>query len=86
MCRKLVLLAIIVSLLGSVDSASSINWTNDDPANDSWCTSGNWDPACPPGSTDTAVISTPYRGPIIDCDADVCARLMAAKHFNSKAG
>ena len=72
MCgNRLMYLLFVLLLPGWVNSASAIDWTNGDGANDSWCTPGNWDPAGPPGPSDTAVISTPERGPVIDCDVDV---------------
>jgi hypothetical protein len=55
--------------------AANFIWTNDDPADSSWCTADNWDEGDVPGSSDTAIInwSSPERGPIIgsSCNADV---------------
>ncbi|HUW18041.1 MAG TPA: SUMF1/EgtB/PvdO family nonheme iron enzyme [Sedimentisphaerales bacterium] len=56
---------------GLVNAASAATWTNAEPSDDSWCTPGNWEPPGPPGPADTAVISTPARGPVVDCYADV---------------
>jgi len=73
MCTKQILPVIVVSLLALVGSASAaeVDWINGDAANDSWCTPGNWAPAGVPGAGDTAVISTPAQGPVIDCSVDV---------------
>ncbi|MHC4575714.1 MAG: hypothetical protein ACYS76_16605 [Planctomycetota bacterium] len=43
MCRKIVFCVCLLVLAGLVNTASASTWTNDDPANDSWCTPGNWD-------------------------------------------
>ncbi len=71
MFRNVLRAVVLARLLVTINIASAITWTNADPANDSWCTPGNWDPVGLPGPADTAVISTPARGPIVDCAVDV---------------
>ncbi|MHC4659487.1 MAG: lamin tail domain-containing protein, partial [Planctomycetota bacterium] len=71
MCRKTVLLIIVISLTGVVNSVSAIVWTG---AGDgiSWDDANNWDSLIVPGQYDEAFINPPpYRGPIIDCDVHV---------------
>jgi hypothetical protein len=77
MCRKLIRLTFIVLPLLLVNGApaSTIEWTNGDAVNSSWCDADNWEGGDIPGDTDTAVIgpTEPNRGPIIGigCNVDV---------------
>jgi hypothetical protein len=43
MFTKSACLVIVISLFGLANSLSGATWTNDDPADDSWCTPGNGD-------------------------------------------
>jgi hypothetical protein len=75
MSKKLVSvcsLLVVTALTGTV-LADTKNWTNTNPANDSWCEPGNWNPSGVPGPGDFAIIGpdSPSRGPIIDCDVTV---------------
>jgi|GEM_PF-3038694 len=69
MCRKAILLGIVVLLAGvvSVSRADTITWTNLAVGDSSWCTNENWTSDTRPGSSDTAVIvgPSPDRGPIV---------------------
>ncbi|MHC4637362.1 MAG: SUMF1/EgtB/PvdO family nonheme iron enzyme [Planctomycetota bacterium] len=71
MSNKSFVLITVSVLLVSFNSVSAITWTNASPGNDSWCVAGNWDLGRIPNATDTAVISTPYLGPVIDCNVTV---------------
>ncbi len=74
MCRILIHLVSVVSLLFPVGIASAQNvytWTGLGDGN-SWCTPENWDP---PGVSEASdwvyIYSLPYRGPVIDCSVNV---------------
>ncbi len=69
MNRSWMCMMCFILVLASIGGAAT--WTNSEPADDSWCTGGNWDTMAVPGSGETAVISTPARGPIIDCGVSV---------------
>ncbi|MHC4446132.1 MAG: hypothetical protein ACYTA5_26360 [Planctomycetota bacterium] len=85
MCRKLFFLTslvLVLALTGSASASEAYTWDNNDPANDYWCTPGNWDvdgnvPDDPPGIAapcDTVTIPGDLEdGPthMIGCDPNV---------------
>jgi len=77
MCKRVFALVLSIAALVWVGAAlgADITWTDGDGANSSWCTSGNWNPAQVPGTSDTAIIdaTSPDRGPIVGvgCNVDV---------------
>jgi hypothetical protein len=72
MCKKLMFLISFVAVVGLVSSASAIDWTNADPANDLWNTPNNWDGNAVPGGGDLAYMSSPpTQGPVIEADVTV---------------
>ena len=69
--HSLLVFVLVFGLAGSV-SADEFHWTNNATDSNSWCNRFNWDPnANVPGTSDTAVLRNPHRGPIVDCDAAV---------------
>jgi len=74
MCKKLMFLIFLVSLLAVVNSAAadSYTWTNDYPWSVLWDDPLNWDPPGVPGASDEAFITAPpERGPAIDWDTSI---------------
>ncbi|MHC4648216.1 MAG: hypothetical protein ACYTBJ_22375 [Planctomycetota bacterium] len=69
MCWKESVWVLVVAILMPVGGvvAETINWTNDDPLNSSWCDSDNWNPKQIPVGGDNVIIgpTSPERGPII---------------------
>jgi hypothetical protein len=73
MCRILLHLVSIVSLLGPAGIASAQEyyvWTGLGDGN-SWCIPENWNLSGIPGASDWADMNSPYRGPVIDCNVSV---------------
>jgi len=74
MCKKLMFLISLVSLLAAVNSAAAdrYTWTNDYPWSVLWDDPLNWDPPGVPGASDEAFITAPpERGPAIDWDTSI---------------
>ncbi|MHC4645330.1 MAG: LamG domain-containing protein [Planctomycetota bacterium] len=74
MCRKIVTLISIVSVLVMLGDAAAEDKSWGGGGTNSWCEPGNWAPSGVPTRDDMAVMNgTPEQGPIIDvgCDANV---------------
>ncbi len=74
MCKRVILVASIVAVLGLVNIVSAVTWDNGGTGN-SWCTPENWSPDGVPGPADNVMITGPQSivGPTIPvgCDANI---------------
>ncbi|MHC4707280.1 MAG: fibronectin type III domain-containing protein, partial [Planctomycetota bacterium] len=71
LCRRVIMVASLVAVLGSVNTASAVNWDFGANPDSSWCTPANWQGDAVPGDGDTASILGAIPGPTIDCDVNV---------------